>query len=143
VANCVADAEKGNHELMAYLKNIPHDQRMAMIGALWDEKCVVTIFDGMDSLKIEDAFQETDQWQAIKEIIRNRSSLSTPTRIRQRGVALENDSIIVIRKSTAALLEYRSKDFDQLGLQFYYHVAPINSRAAMVSVIRRALEDLP
>ena len=142
VANCVAEAERGNHELMTYLKALPHDQRMAMIGALWDEKCVVTIFDGMDSLRIEDAFQETEQWQAVKEIISTRSALSTPTRIRQQGVALENDSIIVIRKSTAALLEYSSTNFDQLGLQYYYNVASINSRAAMVSVIRRSLEDL-
>lgn len=143
IANCVAEACKSNHDLMNYIKTLEVGDRMTLIGALWEDRCVVTIFDGMDALQLEDAFQKTDQWHAVKYIIRHRRQLSTPTRSREHGINVENDSIVVIRKSTAAFLEFESaRDVDELGLQFYYHVLPINSLAAMASVVRRALAEL-
>lgn len=142
IEDCVAAAAISNADLMEKIRKISHDRRLALISALWDEKCLVTVFDGLDSLKIEDAFQQTEQWQAIQKIIRRRAWLSMPTNLADQGVSKQNDSIIVIRKSTAAFLELQSGGFEDMGLRHYYHVAPIDSRAAMVSVIRRAIEDL-
>lgn len=140
---CLSKAKVSNHELMRYIRTLPVAQRLSMIGALWDQHCVVTIFDGMDSLQIEDAFQETEEWKAVKHIIRNRLSLSTPTHLRDEGRSLSNDSIVVLRQSTASILAMESSHQDApLGLVYFYKVDPLDPMSAMVSIIMRALEGL-
>ncbi len=139
-----AAASNSNKSLMEWLRNLPTSMRILLIGVFWETNCLVTVFDGLDSLRIEDAFQKTKEWDAIVHIISNRQSLSAPTDLRRIGKTEESNSIVVMRSNTAAFLEYEfAKRSEQLGIQQYYELGNLHGLAAILSVVERAAELLP
>jgi hypothetical protein len=80
-------ARAGNTPLMKWLRGLSTNERVLIIGVLWESKTLVTIFDGLDALRIEDAFQDSEEWRAVVHIVQNRSALSSPDALREIGVA--------------------------------------------------------
>lgn len=139
-----AAANSGNRRLMEWLRELPTALRILLIGVFWDGKTLVTIFDGLDTLRIEDAFQKSDQWEAVKHIIRHRNSLSAPSELDRIGRLEGSNSIVVMRNNTAALLEYEFTQDDELGgLNQYYELGNLDGLAAIHSVVERAANLIP
>ncbi|OHC45156.1 MAG: hypothetical protein A2092_02680 [Rhodobacteraceae bacterium GWE1_64_9] len=136
-------ASLGNAELMRELKQQPPRLRVLLVGALWEDRTVVTVFDGLDSLDVHDALQESDRWSWVKYLVENRAELSSPTELRLAGEVNDCDSILVLRRNTAAQLEFeynkvgRSLDFESV-----YTVAPVDGLAATLSVTQRAAKTI-
>jgi ABC-type oligopeptide transport system ATPase subunit len=132
-------ARLGNAELMRELRKLSSNLRILLVGALWEDKTVVTVFDGLDSLDVHDALQNSDQWKMVKYLVENRAELSSPTILRLNGEVNDADSILVLRRNTVAQLE---KDYTLEGkpIEFgaLYSVAPVDGLTATVSVMRRA-----
>ncbi len=140
----VAEAKLGNPELMTWLKNLSTKQRNLIIGTLWGDNCVVTIFDGLDSLRIEDAFRQSEEWSAVCHIIENRAALAIPVELRELGMARDCDSIVVIRNNTARYLESEyPMQGKSHGFTHFYELGNLDGLTAMVKVIERAIRLVP
>lgn len=145
VQETFAQASLSNANLIEWLAKRSTAERKLLIAALWQEDVhLVTIFDGLDSLRVEDAFKDSREWEAVDHIIRKRRFLSAPTELLELGWYIKTDSIVVMRNNTADAMEarYISKG-EALEFQKYYHLDNIHGLAAMVSIVARAAELIP
>lgn len=142
VTQTFSKAKLGNSELIEWLSEVPTLQRILLVGVLWPENGqLVTIFDGLDSLRIEDAFQDSPEWKAVTHIIKNRRHLSAPTSLHDLGIARRSDSIVVMRNNTAAVMDAKHAGTESpLGFREYFHLTNVDGLSAMVSVVERATE---
>ncbi|MEO3416151.1 hypothetical protein AAFO92_15980 [Roseovarius sp. CAU 1744] len=140
VQETFARAHLGNSELIAWLSQRTTKERKLLITALWKENnCLVTIFDGLDSLRTEDAFRESKEWKAVNHIIENRHNLSAPTELLDLGRQVRTNSVLVMRNNTADTIEAGYAGRGQtLGIQKYFHLDNIDGLTSMVSVVTRA-----
>ncbi|MDP5220169.1 hypothetical protein Q5Y75_23525 [Ruegeria sp. 2205SS24-7] len=134
----VSSAQQGNAHLKDYLQGLRHSKRKSLIEVLWERRTLVTVFDGMDALNVEDAVQNTQKWTAIKEIILRRKDLSVPESFRQMGVAVKADSIVIMRRNTMAFLRNDPELEDPIGITRVYKVENIDGLSAIVSVVSRS-----
>lgn|GEM_PF-2987796 len=145
VQETFAQAALSNANLIEWLAKRSTAERKLLIAALWQEDVhLVTIFDGLDSLRVEDAFKDSKEWEAVDHIIRNRRYLSAPTELLDLGWLIKTDSIVVMRNNTADAMEarYASKG-EPLEFQKYFHLNNIHGLAAMVSIVTRAADLIP
>ena len=136
-------ATVGNKELMDTLRGLSFEFREVIVATLAASKTIVTIFDGLDSLRLEDAFEETQQWKLVKRIIRNRSVHASHPFLIKSGIALNTDSIVVMRKNTAAFLEIGDELTDDQQFQSVYHVASLDGLASILAIAQRSGRLLP
>ena len=92
---------------MGFLRLLDTNERTLLTSGLWQEKTVVTMFDGLDALNVEDAFQETREWYAIEFIVAGRARFCRPTKFIDEGISVKADSLTIMRKNTLALLKSR------------------------------------
>ena len=145
VQETFAKASLGNKDLIEWLASRSTTERQLLIAALYQPDVhLVTVFDGLDSLRVEDAFRESPEWQAVDHIVRNRRFLSAPNQLSDAGLSVNTDSIVIMRNNTADALEARYASIGEpLGFQKYYHLDPINGLTAMVSLVIRAVDYIP
>lgn len=128
----------GNRELMDALRGMSFEFREIIIATLASSKTIVTIFDGLDSLRLEDAFEDTQQWKLVKRIIKNRSAHASHPFLIKSGIALNTDSIVVMRKNTAAFLEIEDELTAEQQFTSIYHVASLDGLASILAIAQRS-----
>lgn len=139
IEEAVRRVKKGNNYLIKWLRRLEKEDRILIEFALWGEKTVVTIFDGLDSLNVEDAFQETPEWSAVEEIVQKRSVLCKPAIFTEKGISVKADSIIISRKNTLALLKLKLRERGlRFGINRVYEVQNVDGATAIVSVVSRS-----
>lgn len=144
LSEAVARAKQNNSELMKWVRRLSVNDRILMINVLWGDKNLVTVFDGLDSLNVEDAFQETPEWEAVERIVFNRSNLCKPSIFREEGIAVKADSLIIVRKNTLALLKSKLREKrKRMGIARVHQVGSIDGFSAIVAVAARSCRFIP
>ncbi len=135
----VSKAQQTNNALMGFLRLLDTNERTLLTSGLWQEKTVVTMFDGLDALNVEDAFQETREWKAIEFIVAGRARFCRPTKFFDKGISVKADSLTIMRKNTLALLKSRLRgDRVRLGINKVHKVGNIDGMTSVVSIAARA-----
>lgn len=133
----------GNSELMTSLRGISFEFRELIVATLAESKTIITIFDGLDSLRLEDAFERTQQWQLVIRIIRNRRAYASHPFLIKSGIALSTDSLVVMRKNTAAFLEIDEDLTDEQKFTSTYQVASLDGLVSILAISERSARLLP
>jgi hypothetical protein len=146
VRQVLEEATHGNERLMAAVRLVPQKLRVLMIGVLSNNLKLVTIFDGLDSVRIEDAFVDTDQFKAVRRIISARRYITQFEELSQAGVVMTVDSVTVMRSNTAAFINLDVEQ-SEADAQFidYFELAPVDAKAALAGAAYRSanlLEEL-
>lgn len=139
VENLIDCALIGHDELTNAIGVLPHKVRVVLIGVLSADYRLVTVFDGLDSVRIEDAFERTPQFEAVKKVIKTRRLITQFPELGTAGISMDSDSLTVMRNNTAAFLSY---EMDAAGsdAQFaeYFPLVPVDPTAALVAAARRS-----
>lgn len=134
---------ESNKAVMAAVRALPYRQRLALIVALSKDNLVVTIFDGLDSLNIEDALYPTPQLSVVNDIYLNRSAILSYDDLAKVGINLRSDSVIVMRNNTLAILANNAQVADNAITPLEpYTVAQIDPLAAIYGAAQRAALEL-
>jgi hypothetical protein len=135
--------KESNKAVMAAIRALPYRQRLALIVALSKDKLVVTIFDGLDSLNIEDALYPTPQLSVVNDIYLNRSAILSYDDLAKIGINLRCDSVIVMRNNTLAILSNNAQVADNAIAPLEpFTVAQIDPLAAIYGAAQRTALEL-
>lgn len=144
LSEAVSKACQSNHALIDFIRKMDFRERALLMFGLWQEKTVVTVFDGLDALNVEDAFQDTREWKAIKHIVSMRKGLCRPTLFAEQGIAVKADSLIIMRKNTLALLKSKLREEQiKLNISRVHQVENVNAQTAIVAIANRACRYIP
>lgn len=140
IRNVLTSGLAGNRALMDALNEVEYDVKLSIINILSPGKTILTIFDGLDSIDTQDAFENTKNWELVCKIIDQRHRYSTHQRLHDLSINIQTDSLVITRKNTFEMLVKDvnvPEGMNNLSFQKIYSIENINGVSAIAGVIKR------
>jgi len=145
IRSILYEARNGNRAIMDALNDVSHDVKIVLIAILSEGKTLLTIFDGLDSVKAEDAFDDTTNWHLACKIIDQRHRYSNHKEFEELSIYKKTDSLIITRKNTLEMLVKGvnlPNNMDIVTFGFIHTVDNIDGFAAIAGVTKRVKRNL-
>lgn len=127
----------GPDEYFKTIRSLGHKTRLSLLRTLNEKNArIVTIFDGIDYVAIEDMLDDRHLGPILLEIVNSRSEICSY--YEHDLITWQTASIVVMRPNTLGLLE-RRPEISRLPKNIYF-MGAIEPRVALLNALQRSLD---